>query len=248
MSGAITYVGHATVLVQLGGARLLTDPVFGGRAGPLRAVPRAHEPGWGRSIDAVLLSHLHRDHFDARTLRGLGDPLLIVPERAGARLRRRGFHRVTEVAPGDAVRVGAVTVEATPALHGRYPKRFRAPGCVGFVMRATSSIYFAGDTDLFPEMADIRAPLDAALLPIWGWGPTLGAGHLDPLRAAEALTLLRPRLAVPIHWGTFHPLGLGWLRPAYLRDPPVRFVEHARRLAPDVEVAVLGPGESLTLA
>ena len=73
------------------------------------------------------------------------------------------------------------------------------------MVAGTASVFFAGDTDLFDEMSGLVPKLDLALLPIWGWGPTIGPGHLDPGRAAEALTLLAPRLAVPIHWGTLRP-------------------------------------------
>ena len=70
------------------------------------------------------------------------------------------------------------------------------------------SVYFAGDTDVFEEMADL-APVDVALLPIWGWGPSMGPGHMDPARAAEAARLLDARVAIPIHWGTYFPIHLG---------------------------------------
>jgi L-ascorbate metabolism protein UlaG (beta-lactamase superfamily) len=98
-------------------------------------------------------------------------------------------------------------------------------------------------------MGALADGLDVAFVPIWGWGPTLGRGfHLDPDRAAQALALLRPRIAVPIHWGTYHPLHLGLLDvPAYLREPPLRFVEAATAAAPDVEVRVLEPGAGLDL-
>jgi len=82
------------------------------------------------------------------------------------------------------------------------------------------------------------------LLPIWGWGPSLGTGHLDPGRAAEALALLAPRLAVPIHWGTLRPF-YRTPRAHYLREPVDAFVAAARELAPGVAVRVLAPGESL---
>ncbi|HEY5815141.1 MAG TPA: MBL fold metallo-hydrolase, partial [Solirubrobacterales bacterium] len=106
----------------------------------------------------------------------------------------------------------------------------------------------AGDTDLFEGMADLGPGLDLALLPIWGWGPTLGAGHLDPERAARAAALLAPRIAVPIHWGTLYPLGLARLRPDPLRMPPREFAARMRDLAPQVEARVLAPGESTSLA
>jgi len=116
------------------------------------------------------------------------------------------------------------------------------------LLHGEKSVYFAGDTDLFAGMADIHGALDVALLPVWGWGPTLGEGHLTPRRAAESLTMLRPRAAIPIHWGTFAPLGLGWLRPRFLTAPPYDFANHASNLAPDVSVHVVHPGNLFRFA
>ena len=110
--------------------------------------------------------------------------------------------------------LGGVQVDAVEALHSgfRPPLGPTAPA-IGFVIRGTRSVYFAGDTDMFPGMADL-GPIDLALIPVWGWGPTLGRGlHLDPLRAAEALRLIRPRAAVPIHWGTYWPHAMGRVFP-----------------------------------
>ena len=96
-------------------------------------------------------------------------------------------------------------------------------------------------------MAALAEALDAALVPVWGWGPSLGAGHMDPGQAAEAIALLRPRLAVPIHWGTLLPLGLGRRHTRLLRDPPHEFAAHVSTLAPATHVAILAPGASLEL-
>jgi L-ascorbate metabolism protein UlaG (beta-lactamase superfamily) len=98
-------------------------------------------------------------------------------------------------------------------------------------------------------MADLASPTDVALLPIWGWGPSLGPGHLDPRSAAEALTLIRPKIAVPIHWGTYSPLTSA-LRspPAYLSAPAEAFARAAAELAPDVAVQILRVGGTLPLA
>jgi L-ascorbate metabolism protein UlaG (beta-lactamase superfamily) len=107
-------------------------------------------------------------------------------------------------------------------------------------------VYFAGDTDVFDEMADL-AGIDLALLPVWGWGPRLGPGHMDPRRAAEALTVLRPRAVVPIHWGTLWPLGMGRVRPHRVERPPLEFERHAAELAPEVKVFVTPPGETVAI-
>ena len=146
--------------------------------------------------------------------------------------------------------MGAARVTATEALHEgrRRPLGGPAADAVGFLIEAAGKrIYFAGDTDLFDGMGDLAGDLDVALLPVWGWGPRLGPGHLDPDRAARAVALLRPRLAVPIHWGTFFPLGLASRRPELLRDPPHDFAARVAELAPEVEVRVLEPGGSLDL-
>jgi L-ascorbate metabolism protein UlaG (beta-lactamase superfamily) len=243
----LTYIGHATTLIELDGARLLTDPLLRARTAHLRRRPRRIDPAWLRDIDAILLSHLHLDHFDLPSLRRLGLAVpILAPQGAGPLLRRHGFRAIRELGVGAAATVGPLEVTATYAAHaGRRPPLGPTAEALGFLVRGGRRIYFAGDTDLFPGMADLGADLDAALLPVWGWGPRLGSGHLDPGRAAEALRLLRPRLALPIHWGTFHPIGLGGKR-RFLTDPPHAFARHAARLAPEVRVAIAAPGESVT--
>jgi L-ascorbate metabolism protein UlaG (beta-lactamase superfamily) len=118
---------------------------------------------------------------------------------------------------------------------------------MGFVVRGSKTVYFAGDTDLFGEMDSLEPNLDVAVLPVWGWGPTLSRGHLSPERAAESLRLLRPRIAIPIHWGTYLPIGMAWMKPRFLTRPPVDFKTAANRIAPEVEVRILEPGETTQL-
>lgn len=251
----LTYVGHATVLLEMGGVRLLTDPVLRDRAAHLRRLAPAPDPEWLRPPDAVLLSHLHLDHCDLPSLRLLGnDVRLIVPRGAGAMLSRRGFVEVEELAVGDTTAVGPLQVTATPALHNGFRPPFGpTTEALGFVIGGNLRIYFAGDTDLFPEMADLGGDLDVALLPVWGWGRRLGPGHLDPERAAKALRLLRPRLAIPIHWGSLRAARLAPSarvapdEPDFMVEPPHLFARHAAELAPDVEVRILPPGSGLTL-
>jgi L-ascorbate metabolism protein UlaG (beta-lactamase superfamily) len=111
----------------------------------------------------------------------------------------------------------------------------------------TQRVYFAGDTELFDGMRDMAGRFDVALLPVWGWGPSLGPGHMDPLSAARAVAILRPAVTVPIHWGTFFPVGLEALRGSALVEPPRVFARHVAELAPEVEVRVLAIGETLAL-
>lgn len=243
----IVWLGHSTVLVDLDGVRLLTDPLLRMNVSLLRRTTPVDASALG-DIDAVLISHVHQDHLDLASLRrlGTGTPI-VVPRGAGRLLARLGFTSVTEVVAGDRHAVGPVRVHATPAVHDAHRRwrGVRAP-CLGYVVEGSNRLYFAGDTDVFPEMAEIGADLDLALLPVAGWGPSLGPGHLDPRGAAEALKLLRPRTAVPIHWGTLRPLHVR--RTArYLHDPPVDFARYAAEAAPDTRIVVIPPGGALDL-
>lgn len=240
----INYIGHATVLIEMNGMRILTDPVLRRRLGFLRHRRTEIAEADYSDIDVALISHVHLDHLDIPSLRLLGqDTAILAPEGAGQLLYRRGLRNIIEMQIGESVNIGSITVKSTFANHGgkRYPFGMQADS-MGFIINGSHSIYFAGDTDLFPEMANLCDDLDLALLPIWGWGPTLSKGHLTPYRAAEALRLLSPRLAIPIHWGTLYPLGMGWLRPRFLHDPPNDFVRHASTIAPDVKIRVVKPG------
>jgi len=232
------------------GTRLLTDPVLGRRVGPLvrhGAMPTAAVT---EDVDAVLISHLHHDHADLASLRRLGTSMRILgPPGSRGFFEHHGFLDTTELVPGESSRVGALEVVAVEARHDGGRRRFADhPGVIGFLVRGRRRVYFAGDTDLFDGMADLDPQLDLALLPVWGWGPSIGAGHLDPERAARAATLLEPRLVVPIHWGTLYPFGLARLRGGPLREPGPEFAARMGELAPHVETRVLSPGEGTSLA
>jgi L-ascorbate metabolism protein UlaG (beta-lactamase superfamily) len=248
----VTYIGHSTLLVEMKGVRLLTDPVLRDRVAFLHRHSASVQPAWVQNIDVVLLSHAHSDHLDSPSLRRLHsikrNTRIIAPVGVGSIVRRLGFEQVEEVEAGAEFQVGTLTVRVTAALHGRAKYFFeRDVLCIGYVIKGDHTVYFAGDTDIFPEMAELAGTLDLALLPVWGWGPTLGVGHLDPYRAAQALVLLAPRYAIPIHWGTLVPWGLQLFRPRFLVDPPHAFAQFAGKLAPGVEVRVLSPGERFSM-
>jgi L-ascorbate metabolism protein UlaG (beta-lactamase superfamily) len=247
----ITFVGHATTLIEGGGTRLLTDPVLRDRILHIRrrVDPPAAESY--RSIDAVLLSHLHADHFDPASLRWLdGTPRVLAPVGAGARLGRLGFSAVTELRRDQAVEVGAANVRAVDAVHdGRRIPVGSSADAIGFVIEVDGlSIYFAGDTAPFEDVRAVIGEVDVALVPIAGWGPNLpSADHLNPLTAAELVAALEPRVAIPIHWGTLLRIGLDPDHRA-MREPADEFAANLARLAPSVEPRVLAPGESTELS
>ena len=245
----VSWIGHATVLIETGGRRILTDPVLGAGIGPVRRRTTG-KPIDLDAIDAVLISHLHHDHLDLPSLRRVGqDVTLVVPIGAGDLMRTNGFEVVRELGQGDGTDIGGVAIEAVYALHSgrRVPTGLVAPA-LGFLLRSEHLIYFAGDTDLFPEMADLAAGIDLAILPVGGWGPTLRGGHMNPVRAAAALTLLRPRAALPVHWGTLWPVGMGAVRRSRFEEPARQFQDEASRVAPDVVVSSVEPGGYLVMA
>ncbi|MFH8619630.1 MBL fold metallo-hydrolase [Streptomyces sp. NPDC017979] len=248
MAVEVTWWGHATCTVEDSGVRVLTDPLFVRRLAHLRRRRGALPPPEAAVADAVLVSHLHSDHLHLPSLARLAPGTrLVVPRgapRAVPALARLDL-RVTEVAPGDEVDVGHVSVRAVPALHDgrRLPMGPRRAPALGYVINGAARTYFAGDTGLFDAMADEVGPVDVALLPVGGWGPYLGHGHLDAGRAAQALAALAPRSAVPVHYGTYWPIGMDGVRPHEFHSPGDEFVRKAARLAPRVRVHRLGHGE-----
>lgn len=248
MTTRITYVGHATLLIELDGVRFLTDPLLTQWVGPLRRQWPPVDSAWSQDIDAVLLSHIHHDHLHLPSLAQV-DPeaRLVVPSGSGKYLRSRGWRNVDEVSPVDEFTVEDVDVRVVPAVHDpTRPLTRLVAEPQGFVLSGSQTIYFAGDTDIFPDMENLVPDLDVALIPVWGWGPTLGGGHLDPATAAEAVKLLKPRIAIPIHWGTFFPVGLPWRR-AVLGDKARAFSVITAAIAPDVEVQIVQPGKSISI-
>jgi L-ascorbate metabolism protein UlaG (beta-lactamase superfamily) len=229
-------------VIELDGTRLVTDPLLRNRVAHLRR-QSVSTPLVGRP-DAILISHHHFDHLDLPSLRSLGSSTLILGGPGTNRyLEKKGFRNVRDLDPGHSARVGPVEIEAVNALHdGRRSPLHESSEAVGFLIRGSRTFYFAGDTDLFPGMADLAGIPDAALLPVWGWGHRLGPGHMDPRRAVAALELIRPRLAIPIHWGTLFPIGLRKWGRGYLEKPPLAFEKLASEVVPETEVRVLRPG------
>lgn len=249
----LTWWGHSAVAITLDGVRLVTDPLLRARIGSLHSV--GHRPANSdvADVDVVLLSHLHRDHTDLPSLaRFPARTRVVVPAGGATLLQGRMTAQVQEIDIDETATFGPVHVRAVRAVHdGR--RGFGGPeaGALGYLLSGSRRVYFAGDSDLFEAMADLPGlgcgPIDVALVPVSGWGLTLGAGHMDASRAAQAVRLLRPVAAVPIHWGTLRIPLLWRARGAAASGAAVAFAEEVARVAPDVHVVLPRPGEALTI-
>jgi L-ascorbate metabolism protein UlaG (beta-lactamase superfamily) len=247
VAGRLTYVGHATVLVEQAGVRLLTDPlVRGGIAHVRRRVP-VPDLEELRDLDAILISHAHADHLDIGSLKRLGHRgLVVAPRGCAGMLARAGLPEVIELDAGERCTVAGSEIEAVPADHDgkRHPLAKSIPA-LGYILHGPARIYFAGDTDLFDGMAELAGRVDVALLPIWGWGPRLPEGHLNPESAARATALIRPAVVVPIHWGTLRSVGTR--ADDDPSTPAQTFAANVASLAAPTRVRIIAPGESMPL-
>ncbi|WP_432512648.1 MBL fold metallo-hydrolase [Kineococcus sp. SYSU DK001] len=264
-----------TVDVRTGAGhlRLVTDPVLRPGLAHLRRRPRTPAPAASAGCDLALVSHLHHDHLDLPSLRRLRPAVLVAPPGSADWVRwklRVPTTRVVEVAVGESLELpfpaGPVEVTALPAHHAghrtlswasRAPADARAvqhlvrvPGAFGGTGRDDLLLWAIGDTGEFEGSDAVlaaggRSP-DVALVPVGGWGHTLGPHHLDPRQAAELVARVRPGVSVPVHWGTLHPIALGATMGDRFVEPGRRFTREASRLG--VPGAVQLPiGGSLTL-
>ncbi|MEU5666839.1 MBL fold metallo-hydrolase [Streptomyces longwoodensis] len=249
----ITWWGHATSTVEDSNLRVLFDPLFARRLAHLRRRRGALPPPVAWRADLTLVSHLHADHLHVPSLARLAPGTRVLVPRGAPRavpgLRRLTHLDLDEVVPGDETSVGDLRVRVVSARHDgrRLPFGPHRSPALGYVLEGEARTYFAGDTGLFDTMAEEVGPVDVALLPVGGWGPHLGEGHLDAERAAQALAGLAPRSAVPVHYGTYWPIGMDGVRPHEFHAPGDDFVRHAAALAPQVDVHRLGHGESVRL-
>jgi L-ascorbate metabolism protein UlaG (beta-lactamase superfamily) len=247
----ITWWGHATTTIEANGTRLLTDPVLTSRIAHLRRRRGpAPSPEAGR-CDAVLISHMHADHLHLTSLPLVAPDAALVVPRGAAKLIHQDSgaafsDRCIEVAPGNQVRIGSLEITAVTAHHDgrRLPWSSHAGPALGFRVEGSPSVWFAGDTDLYDDLAAEAGQVDLAVVPVGGWGPSLGPGHLDPERAAEAVHRVGARMAIPVHFGTFWPIGFDWIKPELFLPPGDRFKSTMTEVDPAVKVEVLVPGES----
>jgi N-acyl-phosphatidylethanolamine-hydrolysing phospholipase D len=236
----VTWIGHATVLVQMDHVTFLTDPTWSNTASPLTALgPRRFAPpGIALAalppIDFVLISHNHYDHLDLATLRKLaasGRTRFLVPLRVGALLRSAGIHAVDELDWWDVRNVAGVDVHFVPSQHwsGRGVTDQSATLWGGWVVAGpTRRFYFAGDTGYFAGFTEIGrrlGPFGIAALPIGAYEPQamMRPVHLDPEEALQAGLDAGAAVMLGIHYGTFD------LTDEPLDEPPRRFQAEARR-------------------
>ena len=257
------FLGHSTVRVELAGRTVLTDPLLATTVGLLRRVVPMPGPATWAGVDIVLISHLHSDHLHIPSLRTLGRHVrIVVPRGAGAWLRGRGFPRVDELSAGETLTDGDLRITGVRADHSGHrlgPRLTHGPATesLGHLLEGDGgSVYVAGDTALHDGMAVLGTrDVDVAMLPVWGWGPSLGPGHLDPVTAADAVGLIRPRFAVPVHWGTLAVAGTTGLGSPLRRrmrrllvDPPRSFATEVAARGLDTRVVVTEPGHKVVLA
>jgi len=250
---ALTWIGHATFLVQLGGRSILIDPVFSKR---ITVVPRLVAPGIAfdalPKIDAVLITHNHRDHMDAPTLaRFGGDVHFVVPKGLGAWFRRQGRTRVTELEWWGSAEVDGARVTFVPSQHWSMRSPFDRNESLwgGYVVEdGTHRVYHSGDTAWFEGFSEIgqrAGAIDVAMLPIGAYEPRwfMKGQHMNPNDAARAFAALGAARCVAMHWGTFkltdEPTG----------EPPLaaRAEWHAAKLDED-RLLIPAVGETLFLA
>jgi L-ascorbate metabolism protein UlaG (beta-lactamase superfamily) len=252
----VTWWGHATATIEIGGVRILTDPVLTPRIGHLHRLRGLPPPPAAAQADLVVVSHLHSDHLHGPSLRRLAaDTEIVVPQGAAAVLGRwgRSGRLIREVRPADEFSWANLRIRVVSSAHDgrRNPgSSHRGPALGYLIEHAGVRLWFAGDTGLSDGIRRL-GPVDVALLPIGGWGPSLGTGHLDPAQAAEAARRVGARHVVPIHHGTFWPIGLDRLAPRVTQrlffQPGQRFAADLAAHAPASTAHQLAPGQTATL-
>jgi L-ascorbate metabolism protein UlaG (beta-lactamase superfamily) len=256
MSGlSVTWWGHSSMSVGLGGVTVATDPLLTRQLYHLRRLTPA-PPAAAAEADLVLVSHLHYDHLHLPSLdRFDRDVPVVVPKGAPRVVKGLDRRRLVEVQPGDTLDVAGVGIEVLPAHHdGRrnvLTGRDVDVPPIGFRLSdGASSVWYPGDTGTRDDFADV-GPVDLAAVPIGGWGPTLGDEHLNPEQAAAAVGEVGARWSLAVHYGTFWPVALRRLHPENHRrlfvTPPVRFHRAVEDLGVDTLALTPAHGERLEL-
>ena len=244
----ITWIGHASFLLQLAGMNVLVDPNW---SMWLSVIKRLKRPGFNidhlPSIDLVLVTHAHFDHLDRRSLRRVAaDQPIVVPTGVGNLVHDLGFNIVHELDQWEQVETGPLKISLTPCHHwGARMLADRHRGFGGFVVEAGGrSIFHCGDSAYFPGFAEIgeRFPIEIALLPIGAYdAPSKREVHMNPEEAVRAFLELRAARLVPMHYGTFR---LGF---EPMDEPPERLLSSAREHGVAEKVLVMTEGRPVVL-
>ena len=250
----VTFIGHSSFLLQIGGRRVLVDPVFSKR---LIAMRRQRHPGLRvatmPAVDVVLLTHAHMDHLNISSLRGVirrsrrvagRAPEVVVPRGVEDLVERLGFARVHGMEWWSELEVQGLRVTMTPAKHwGARMFKDTHRGFGGYVVASgEQSVYHSGDTAYFGGFREIgrRLAPQVALLPIGAYFPdSYRAVHTSPEEAVRGFVETGAAVMVPMHFGTFR------LGREPMDEPPIRLVAEARRLGIAERVRVLEEGELL---
>jgi L-ascorbate metabolism protein UlaG (beta-lactamase superfamily) len=252
----ITYVGHATLLIEVGGKKILTDPNFDSALGGFLA--RVSPPGIAISelpkLDMILLTHAHADHLSFRSLAEIQHAPLFAPPPVARWIRRHGVTNAIEFGPGESLTSGSLVIHAEAAAHAgnRYMvDRWRRQANMYLIATKYDSVFFAGDTALRGDTTRLverelsGRQLDVALLPI-GYAPSwkvgFSRGHLTSMDALTLFERLDARYMVPYHWGTFNHVTAS----AY--DAIGEMREHVKTHTRGGDVRILEPGGSLQVA
>ena len=249
----ITWLGHSSMLIEIDGHRVLTDPVFSERSSPwsfygpkrFHPVPLANDDL--PPLDAVVLSHDHYDHLDKDTIIALSEqvPLFVAPLGVGAHLEYWGVEpeRIVELDWWDSTQVGGLELTATPSRHfsGRSLwDQKRTLWASWAIIGEAHRVYFSGDTAMFPgfkEIGERFGPFDATMMEVGAYSSDWPDVHLGPEQAVDAHRMVRGQLLFPVHWGTFDLAYHTWVEP----------VERLRiaAAAADVPLVVPQPGQSI---
>ncbi len=250
---AATWWGHASVTIEIGAVRVVTDPVL---TKTLKHLRRASTPPPvdATSADVVLISHLHHDHLHLPSVRRI-DPAtpLVVPKGTAQAVRSLRRRNLVEVEPGEAYDVAGLAIQVLPARHDgrRDPTSRRAAPALAFRFSAADrTCWYSGDTGVEPAVEAVD-PVDLAVVAIGGWGPSLGDEHLSPAQAAATVGRIGATWALAVHYGTFWPVGLKQAHPRsyrrFFENPPHRFVEAVQHEGLSFEPLTPGFGERLDL-